>query len=199
MSRIMEDLEDFDIFADDETEKRSRRSRELGLATLRAREIFFYGNGDGKPVRNLKKLGELSGASPRTLEVHIEKWRLESEEMARMNAGKRGEVHNVTIEAVEWQKAKVLALKKECDRLEIVIAKLPAGSDMHSNALKLLTQTLKKWEESSGFTTVASVQETILKESAKAAQRGANRQALPPERVATGFTFDLGKGDNSPT
>jgi hypothetical protein len=150
----------------------------------------LYGNGDGRPVRSITRLAELSGASPRTLEKYVEKWRGESEDIARANAGKRGQVASVTEKELTWQAGKVATLKSECDRLEKLLPDLPAGSDMHRDTLKLLNATLAKWEESSGFSAYAGTQAALAKEMIRTAARQRGEGPAAPPRQANGFTFD---------
>lgn len=169
------------------------RPGELSHTTRKAYELFMYGNGDGKPIRSLHKLGELSGASPRTLEKYVDKWSRESEELSRGNAGKRGQVASVTAQVVQFQAEKVNRLKLEVDALSKELEKLPVGTEVHRDTLKLFMAALTKWEESSGFAAFAATQAALAKEMAKTAGRLAVREGDEPVKKVPGFTFDTGK------
>lgn len=177
-----------DILGPDSTKKPG----DIAGNTARAKELFLYGNGDGRPVRNIARLSEMSGAAPRTLERWTPVWKREAAELAAANSGgKRSLVASVTERELTWQRSKVATLKNECDRLEKLLPDLPAGSDMHRDALKLLNATLAKWEESSGFAAYAATQATIAKEMVKTAARAKGGTGGPSVRQASGFSFDM--------
>jgi hypothetical protein len=189
MKRESDEITLADILGPDRTTK---KPGDLAGNTARAKELFLYGNGDGRPVRDIARLSEMSGAAPRTLERWTPVWKREAADLAKANSGgKRSLVASVTETELAWQAGKVATLKSECDRLEKLLPDLPAGSDIHRDTLKLLNATLAKWEESSGFSAYADTQAALAKEMVKTAarQRG-NPDNSPPVRNASGFTFD---------
>ena len=55
--------------------------------TADARRLYLWGNGGGKPIRNLRLLAKESGVSETTLQRHAPEWNKEAEEMARNSSG----------------------------------------------------------------------------------------------------------------
>ncbi len=46
-----------------------------------ARQLFMYGNGDGRPITEPAKLAEIAGVTPQTIYNHIRAWEMEREEI----------------------------------------------------------------------------------------------------------------------
>lgn len=145
--------------------------------TRYARELFFHGNGDGKPIRNAQKLADKAGVSVKTVERWLPIWERESRAKAvSATAGKvilRGEV---TAEAIALHTDDVATLRTECSRLKLVLKTLPSGTDAHEKALKLYTATMKAWAQESGlhdhFETATVANREMIKISLKAQGRG---------------------------
>jgi tRNA-dihydrouridine synthase len=185
-----------DLLGPDERKPaRTKQVGELSARAKHARNLFLYGNGDGKPIRNLRRVAEYSGCGLRTIEKHAPAWQIEADELAKSSAGTGGKTIvrvSVTAEMIEIHEKRVKLLHLECDRLEKILPKLPAGSDMHRDALKLFTATLKAWSEASGiaehFETASAFQKEMAKQLAK--KQGGEKE--PPMRQASGFAFDTG-------
>ena len=164
---------------------------QVAASTRYAKELFLKGNGDGKPIRNLEKLADKSGAALRTIMQHIPDWERESREIAVAHCGtKRELVESVTGAVVQWQSEGVAQLKAQCDGLKVLLKSLLIGTDAHANALKLFTATFKAWTEQSGFADYADTQAAYAKELAKTAARQHGKSDSGNERnVTPGFEF----------
>jgi hypothetical protein len=74
---------------DAEHNKRLQEERVLELtkghakATTYARQLFLYGDGDGKPITKLKELARRTGLTYQTVQERSRQWMLEREEMLK--------------------------------------------------------------------------------------------------------------------
>lgn len=69
------------IMGDTDLMEESKAGREKSAAVNLARQIFLYGNGDGRPITDLSKLAEFSGCHLKTIHKHFRGWEKEREEM----------------------------------------------------------------------------------------------------------------------
>lgn len=171
--------------------RRVKQKGDISGPTNRAKELYLYGNGDGKPIRNVTILAEKSGSNPRTLERWIPVWKRESDEMARRaSGGKLALVPGVTDEVIAWQRKAVDSLKLEIDKLQDLMAKLTPGTDVHQQVTKQFALLLAKWETSSGYAdhvqTAVTAQRELLKQAARLQGKDAIEKS---ERQANSFNF----------
>jgi len=163
----------------------------MGHKTEKAKLLFLYGNGDGKPVTSAAVLREKTGVALSTLESYLPVWRKEAQELAiKATGGHSPLVVRVTMEQVTMQAETVKLLESEVIRLRSALHKMSPVSLAYADTMKTLIATLKQWETSSGFADHAALQATIAKEQVKRASKAA---ALTPEdeRQAKGFDFNV--------
>jgi uncharacterized protein with von Willebrand factor type A (vWA) domain len=187
---------------DDETEEKQGafqdRTGRLDAETKHARELFLFGNGDGKRIKNVKKLAEMSGCGERTIYRHMEQWQRESESLALATTGKSGAVVlRITEKELLFSAQHVSILQRQLEKIAKVIDEATPGSDWHMELVKLHAATLLKWQAASGFADHADTQATFAKEMARQAARLAGKSAdsEPEERPAKGFAFDISTGE----
>ena len=165
----------------------------MGSKTRYARELYLFGNGDGKPVRDRNRLIALSGISGITFERHNRAWQAEAEEIARgaggmADDGSRIMGRRVAAEMQHLHIASVKTLAAELERLRNLLPYLTAGSDAHLSTLKAFQAALKQFSEESGiadkFKTIATLERETLK-----------RSLLPPGDRATEPTTAPGVHD----
>ena len=139
--------------------------------TLHAKELFLFGNGDGKPVRDRNKIVALSGISGTTFERHFREWSAEAAEIARAaeNSGERLMGRSVAAATLELHKQSMTVLGNEVERLKNLLPYLTAGSDAHLSTLKAFQAALKTFSDESGlsekFKTMAVLERETLKRS----------------------------------
>lgn len=170
-----------------------KQKGDIAAATRYARQLFTLGNGDGKPVRNVAKLAAMAGVHIATIERRMPEWERESREIAAAEtAGKCKLAARVTPDSVRWQGDVVADLKEQIDSLRALLKTLPVGADAHADCLRLLRDTVKQWETSSGFAAYADLQSTIAKEQIKLAARAQkNGDSDADQRKVSGFTFNV--------
>lgn len=177
----------------------TKQPGQVSAATRYARDLFLHGNGDGKPVTDTVRLAEKAGISIATVERWRPVWERERVALARREtAGKVVLRESVTAAELAWHSAKVNSLKLHCDKLEKALEKLPAGTDLHANTLKLLSATLKTWAEESGLHEHFETQAVAAREMIKIAARAARADHDKDERVINpgfAFTVDSVPGD----
>lgn len=171
--------------------KGGKKAGELSARMKHARELFMFGNGDGKPVRNVGRLAQKSGCSVSGIEKWINTWQRESEQRAVAETGGRlALVPGVTDGVVQWHRSTVADLKEEIDKVRVTMKKLVPSSDLHIAATKQLALLLKQWETSSGFADHVQTAVTAQRELLKQAARLQGRNALEKsERQATAIEF----------
>lgn len=158
--------------------------------TERAKNLFLFGNGDGKPVCDIVKLAHLSGAGISTIEKWWPVWKREAREIAVAGNGNKAALGSlVTANDLHLHKAHVEQLKSDLERIKLLLPKLSAASDVYADALKLYTATLKAWSELSGISALFDLQQTIEKEQIKRAAR-VDKSGDTNERNVSGFNFD---------
>jgi hypothetical protein len=182
---------DVELATLDKPRNRTKKPGEVGHKTALAKQYYLHGNGDGKPVRSVAKLSELTGAAPNTIERWLPVWQRESVAIAKAESGgKQEQASKVTGGTVALQQVQVNRLKLEMERLESLLPTLPDGSDTHADCLKLYMAVVKAWTEQSGFTAYREIETTIAKEQAKTLQRAARQNdAGGEERNVTPFRF----------
>ena len=82
-----------------------------------ARLAFLYGEGDGKPVADVKRLSELSGLAVLTLKRWMPEWNKEREEMLTTN-GKCALGYHLSKETIQSHKEDVAFLRSNCNNLK---------------------------------------------------------------------------------
>ena len=171
---------------------RVKQTGELSGKTKLARDYFLYGNGDGRPIRSVVKLSELTGAGIRTIENWKPIWEREARAIAKAGTGGKGSVvEKVTQETMDLHGRTVAVLREEVKRLELLLPKLSAGTDLHRDTLKLYTATVKAWTEESGMRAYLETSQTYAKELAKQAARLQGKESsLQPVRNVSGFSFN---------
>lgn len=162
----------------------------LKSTTDRARTLFFHGNGDGKPVCNIPKLAEMSGASPKTLERWLPVWQREARELAvRGGAATRGLGALVSLEDITLHRKTLNHLANELQRLSAVLPGLSVMSDVYQDALRMLLTSFKQWSSMVGCDDLAKLNLTIQIEQIKRAARAPGKDDTQ-ERNVSGFNFD---------
>lgn len=177
---------------------RVKQRGDVGGKTALARDLFFNGNGDGKPVCDINRLAEMSGASPLTLEKWVPVWKRERVALLRAEtAGNQSLVARVTEESLALDSKICELLKCEMRKLELVLPKLSVGSELHTDVTASLMKIHARWRHLAGIEAYHEVQLTVLKEEAKQTIRANRSQSKggPEERQAIGFTFPTDRKD----
>lgn len=160
--------------------------------TKLARDLFMHGNGDGKPIRNIRILAEKSGCAQSTISMHLPAWQKESEARAIGEIAKNPKlVGLVTAENLAAYERHSLVMQSEVERLSTVLPKLEVGTDLHADTLKLYIQSLKSWADLSGITAHHDLAITAQKEMIKQAARlKAKGEADRTERQVGSIEFN---------
>lgn len=168
-----------------------------GYGTAYARELFLFGDGDGKPVRNKHRIMALSGISEKTWERHCSAWKGEAEEIARGavmtgDGGGRVLIRQVSSEHLATHKAAIESLRIELERVRNCLPYLSAGSDAHRETVKLLASLTKSFAAESGIAGKYSALETMEREMLKRSVSAlANDRDEKPVGPANGHTFEI--------
>ena len=179
--------------------------------TAHARQLFLYGNGDGKRIVNTRKLAELSGVHPETLRVYLPKCEKELEEMLA-GAGGNGLVLRLREEDLNLHKQVLACIEnqvKQCiwelETFDKIVASLESicdnfslNTDNGDAALRLLENYLtargtkadlrrqllalhKHYTDQTGITSLLDIQTA----AAKALETGRAKIKLKSEGAET--------------
>lgn len=86
------------------------------IQTRYARELFLFGKGDGKPIRNTRKLSELSGAAEKTIRSWLPTWEKESAEIAAQGSPTALALH-LSAETLDQDKRDRAFVRDQVDQL----------------------------------------------------------------------------------
>lgn len=175
--------------------------------TRNARQLFLYGNGDGKRVTGVKALVAATGLHEQTIWKHIPAWQKEVEEMvsktsesglALFLSGESMKAHETDMLALREQinqvKWELETLDEVTSKLEMWVEKFSGNADDQDKALKILEawqrncgqksslrgqflSLQKQWHSMSGVASLSEVQ--LTREKALAVGRA--KQKLQKE------------------
>lgn len=138
--------------------------------TAYARQLFLFGEGKMPPVKNVKRLAQLSGAAESTLHRWTAKWKKESEELAM-----RSENSSYTIalssEMLAQHKTEIDFLATQVEKLRLRLKKTVTTSPNYPVYLGCYKTALDKWEKSSGIMAHYDTAAAAMRETAKAKAR----------------------------
>lgn len=135
-----------------------------------ARQLFLFGAGKIKPVKNPKRLAEMSGVSERSLRRHLPSWRQEAENLA-LQATECPYSLALSTETLEHHRKHVDFLKKQVDKCARVLKSLTPGTQSYIVNLNAYQSALTKWEKSSGIQAHHDAVAGAMRENAKTAAR----------------------------
>ena len=118
--------------------------------TAYAKQLFMYGEGTTKPVKNIKKLAELSGAAESTLHRWTKAWRQESAELA-IRAENSAFTLALSDVVITQHSEEITFLGSQVEKLRLRLRKTKTVSPNHPVYLSAYLSALTKWEKSSGI------------------------------------------------
>ena len=147
-------------------------------STHYARQLFIYGEGKQKPVRDVKKLAELSGAAERTIQGHIGTWRKEAAEIA---ARHEDSAYGIALsdETLEQHQREVKFLGLQVKKLRFRLKNVDIGTSEYHVVLSSYQSALTKWEKSSGILAHYDTATAAMKELARAKARVKGKESRP--------------------
>jgi len=142
-----------------------------------AKQLYLYGEGDGKPVKNLKKLAQLSGVSVAGIREHVKEWREVSTQLAIMSDNSN---YSLTLsEDVLMQHQKeVDFLGEQVRKLRTQLAELDTSQQSYHVVLGSYERALKAWEKSSGILAHYNTAESAMKERARQIERAKGKSPI---------------------
>tara|TARA_R110002167_G_C12596706_1_gene644745 strand:- start:93 stop:647 length:555 start_codon:yes stop_codon:yes gene_type:complete len=164
--------------------------------TAYARQLFLFGEGKTKPVKNVKRLAELSGAAESTLHDWMARWRRESEELAIRHEDSPYTLA-LSSDVIAQHSKEVDFLGKQVAKLRKRVDKTLTSSPNYPVYLSSYNIAFGRWEKSSGiqahFDTAASAMKETAKAKARAeakvAESGLKSKAKPIDK--TRFDLDV--------
>lgn len=173
-----------------------------------AKQLYLYGNGDGKPITSAAKLSELTGVGINSLSKHRKEWDREREALLAQNS-KTGISLRVKPEDIRKNEEDTAFLRGQMDelllemdgldRVEATFQRLLDNFDCdmesadkalavfdsylkaHASRKSVRSQFLevqKRWQECAGITAVFKVAETRENEMAKGMAKVEVRRAI---------------------
>ena len=133
-----------------------------------ARQLFLYGNGDGRRIINANALAAETGLHIETIRTHMRKWLVEAEEMLA-GSSNSGLALKLSKETMNFHNENMIHLEKqikivkfELDKLDVITEKLEGwlekfqGTDEMETAIRIFHD----WQRASG--TKASLRSQFL-------------------------------------
>lgn len=122
-----------------------------------ARQLYLYGNGDGKRVTSVPELAKQSGLHEQTIRLRLPAWEKESEEIL-INTNSSGLALSLSAQELSAHKSDMIHLrdqinqcKFELDRLEDITAKLETWLDkFDAEDYKDALSIFDAWQRASG-------------------------------------------------
>lgn len=123
-----------------------------------ARQLFLYGNGNGKRVLNAQALADQSGLHVDTIRRHIRSWLVEAEELLS-GASNSGRALSLSREDIDRHKSDMIALRNEINivkfelkTLEVITERLAEWLDKFngSDEIEKAIQIFHDWQRACG-------------------------------------------------
>lgn len=123
-----------------------------------ARQLFLYGNGDGRRIINANALAAETGLHIETIRTHMRKWLVEAEELLS-GSSKFGLALKLSGETMNLHKSNMVFLEKqlqvikyELDTMDTITEKLEGWLDKFSgeNEFEKAIQIFHDWQRASG-------------------------------------------------
>lgn len=123
-----------------------------------ARQLFLYGNGDGRRIINANALAAETGLHIETIRTHMRKWLVEAEEMLA-GSSNSGLALKLSRETMDLHKSNMVFLEKqlqvlkyELDTMDTITEKLEGWLDKFSgeNEFEKAIQIFHDWQRASG-------------------------------------------------
>ena len=106
-----------------------------------ARQACLYGEGDGKPVMNVKRLAEIAGVHESTIWRHMPKWQKEREEiLAKANNSSLG-IH-LSAKELESHKSDMELLRKEINQVKWELDEFDDNIEKLEGLVERMTDTV---------------------------------------------------------
>lgn len=159
-----------------------------------ARQLYLFGEGSTKPIKNVKALAKKSGASESTIQNHIQDWRKEAESLA---VACKNSPYSLELspDVLEMHRKEIDFLGKQVKKLHRTLATLQPEASNYHVVLGSYERALTKWEKSSGILAHYNTAEAAMKEKARQHERAKGKanvvQPQLPRKVSTG-RFDRG-------
>ena len=138
--------------------------------TSYARQLYLFGEGKQKPVKNVKRLAELSGASVSTIQNHVGEWRSEAESLA-IRCENSPYTLALSTEVLAQHRTEIEFLGKQVVKLRKRVEKTSTHHANYHVYLSSYQSALTKWEKSSGIMAHFDTASAAMRESAKATAR----------------------------
>ena len=146
-----------------------------------AKQLYLYGEGSTKPVKNTKTLAKLAGVSERGIRDHIAEWRQTSSELALNNPNSPYSLA-LSEEVLIQHRDEIDFLGNEVKTLREEVKKWSRDKTQNYYvALQAYQTALTKWEKSSGLLAHYNTAEAAMKERARAHERAKGKQGDTPK------------------
>lgn len=144
-----------------------------------AKQLYLYGEGETKPVKNIKKLAQLAGVSERGIREHLSGWRETSTQLA-LNSPNSPYSLALSEDVLLQHKKEVDFLGEQVRKLRTQLAELETSQQSYHVVLGSYERALTKWEKSSGILAHYNTAESAMKERARAHERAKGKKGDPP-------------------
>lgn len=166
--------------------------------TRYARQLYLFGEGKQKPVRNIRELARLSGCSESTIGNWTPQWRKEAEELA-LRCEDSPYTLALSSEVITQHQKEIDFLGRQVKKLRARLSKIGTDSPNYPVILTAYQSALTKWEKSSGILAHYETAAAAMRETAKAKAKAMAKRAeelddtIKPAGRIDGSRFDTGE------
>lgn len=171
----------------------SHGTKHLKSETAYARQLFLFGEGKTKPIKNVKRLAQLSGAAESTLYDWLPQWRQEAENLAIQSENSPYTLA-LSEDVLSQHRAEIAFLGEEVRKIRNHLKTLDIGTQNHTVLLSAYNTALTKWEKSSGLLAHLDTVAASMKETARAKARAEAKKTkteLPAPRQVNPSRFNI--------
>ena len=125
-------------------------SKDLTEDMQYAKQLYLYGDGKDKPIKNIAKLATTAGVSERGIRYHLADWRRISTELALNNPNSPYSL-SLSEDTLEQHRKEIAFLGQQVAKLRTQLAELTPDTQNYHVVLTSYERALTKWEKSTGI------------------------------------------------
>ena len=158
-----------------------------------AKQVYLYGDGKTKPIKNIKLLSEYTGAPVSTIQDHVQEWRKIAESLAIQHDNSPYSL-SLSEDILTQHQTEIAFLGSQVLKLRTQLKEYTPDSQNYHVVLASYERALTRWEKSSGILAHYNTAEAAMKERARAHERAKGKKAVKDfkPRVVNTDRFNTG-------
>ena len=159
-----------------------------------AKQLYLYGEGEEKPIKNLKRLAQRSGVAVSSIRRYVKEWRDIATQLAITADNSNYSLH-LSEDVLTQHRKEIEFLGEQVRKLRTQLAELDTSQQAYHITLGSYERALTKWEKSSGILAHYNTAESAMKERVRQVERAKGKVAKvdkrPVKRKVNNSRFDI--------